>query len=164
MKLKEKIKQCFQILFKGRDLEKEYEAKRKEVEELKEKVRAQLELLINSAEPAYMTDANSDRNALSVPIYKVRVAPYEGCFGHDHRETLDVMYFNLQQVNDSYRLFCNEWELSSKIDHLYERAAHEFAKVLIQKKLLRVTPVRHSLDRCDVTLVFEAMFYEGGRR
>ena len=159
MKLKEKVKQCYQILFKGRDLEKEHREAMREAENLAEKAKVQLELLINSAKPSFMTDANFD-SVETFPIYKVRIAPYEGIpTSPTHSDTLDELRFDLQRVNSSYRIVCDYGELTYKVQVLYERAAHEFAKVLIQKRLLRVSPIRHSLGRHDVTLVFEAMFY-----
>ena len=164
MKLKEKLKQCYQILFKGRDFEQEYKEKMQEVEELKEKVRTQLEFLVNSEEPAYMTDANSDRNALRVPVYKVRIAPVIGGTPQEYGEQLDVLHLDLQTEGNSYKVSCNYGDLTDKVQFLYERAAHEFAKVLIREKLLRVTTIPHALGYNDVTLIFEAMFYKGGRR
>ena len=160
MKLKEKIRQCCQILFKGRDIEKEHRQAMREAEDLAEKAMAQLELLVNSAKPSFMADANFD-NVGTFHIYKARVAPYSGIpTSPTHPETLDEINFELQRVDGSYRIVCNHGEFERKMQYLYERAAHEFAKTLIQKKLLRVTPIRNSLDREDVTLLFEAMFYK----
>lgn len=160
MKLKDKLRQCYQILFKGRDLEKEHKAAMREAQELAEKAKAQLELLINSAKPSFMTDANSLNNVETFPIYKVRISPYGGIpTSPTHAETLEELRFDLQRVDGSYRIVCRYGELESKMQYLYERAAQDFAKVLIQKKLLRVTLIHHSLGREDVTLLFEAMFY-----
>lgn len=160
MKLKEKLRQCYQILFKGRDLEKEHKAAMREAQELAEKAKEQLELLINSAKPSFMADANSSNNVVTFPIYKVRIAPYNGIpTSPTHSEILEELRFDLQRVDKSYRIVCRAGELEREMKYLYERAAHEFAKVLIQNKLLRVTPIHHSLDREDVTLLFEAMFY-----
>ena len=160
MKLKEKIRQCYQILFKGRDIEKEHRQVMREAEDIAEKAMAQLELLINSANPSFIADANLD-NVGTFPIYKVRIAPYSGIpTSPVHSEHMEVLRFDLQRVDRSYRIVCRPEEFTQKVQYLYERAAHEFANVLIRRKLLRVTPIRNSLDREDVTLLFEAMFYE----
>lgn len=160
MKLKEKLRLCYQILLKGRDLEKEHEAAMREAQELTEKAKARLELLINSAEPAFMADANSFMNVATLPICQVRIASYGGIPTRPkHSDTLDELLFDLQRVNGSYRISCSHEEFTSKVQYLYEKAAQDFAKVLIQRKLLRVTPIQNSFDREDVTLLFEAMFY-----
>lgn len=170
MKLKEKLNQCYQILFKGRDFVKElqdaeedYQAKLREPQELAEKQKERLEFLINSATPALMTEPDSVMNAERVPIYEVKIVPF--CHSSPHRpeysETAEVHFMDLQRVEESYQFMENPNEVSDRLSYYYERAAHHFAKFLIQKKLLRVRTYRHADDINMFTLKFETLFFKG---
>ena len=175
MKLKEKLNQCYQILFKGRDFVKElqdaeedYQVKLREPQELAEKLKEQLELqkerlefLINSATPALMTEPDSVMNAEKVPIYEVKIVPYSSPHRPEYSETAEVHFMDLQRVEESYRFMENPNEVSDRLNYYYERAAHLFAKLLIQKKLLRVRTYRHAEDINLFTMKFETLFYKG---
>lgn len=167
MKLKEKLSQCYQILFEGRDFVKElqdaeedYQAKLREPQELAEKQKERLEFLINSATPALMTEPDSVMNAEKVPIYEVKIVPYSSPHRPEYSETAKVHYMGLQILEKSYQFIENPDEISDRLNCFYEEAAYHFAKVLIQKKLLRVRTYRHADDVNMFTMKFEAFFYK----
>ena len=56
MTLKEKIRFCIDILFKGRDIKEELNAVERERIEVGERMREQLELLINDDKPSMISN------------------------------------------------------------------------------------------------------------
>lgn len=168
MKIKEKLRQCYQILFKGRDFikelqdaEKDYQAKLREPKELAEKLKERLEFLINSATPAFMAVPDPVMCAERVAVYEVNILPPGGAYRPEYSEIKDVCFVDLQKADVSYRFGSSSEKIASCIDYYYERAAQEFAKLLIQKKLLRVKVYRHEEDYNFFTAKFEVLFYKG---
>ena len=161
MTLKEKIKLCFQILFKGRDINKELQAAEEKEKELAEKMTAQLELLINSAKRNVMADANSTSNCYELPIYQIKIAPL-GPNPHSptHGDMMDIHLLQLERVHQDYRITDHRRSVTSMVERFYEEAAHHFTKFLISKKLLRVDTIRCVEDSNSVILRFTAEFYK----
>lgn len=175
MQLKRKIKQCFQILFKGRDVEgelqllekkltdakEEYERELEAPRELAKKMRARLEMMIGSAKPAVLVNANSMSNAQNIPVYETHINTSGGMSPHMFPRNMEIHYLDLQRVNGDYCFTCRPEEVEGRMDYFYERAAHEFAELLMNRNLLRMTAFRHHEDPCLVTLRFEALYYGG---
>lgn len=162
MTIKEKIKICFQILFKGRDINKELQEAKKKEKEIAGKMTAQLELLINSAKRNVMADANNATpNCYEIPIYEVRIAPLEPIpHSPTHRDMMDVHLLKLERVHQDYRITDHRRSVTSMVERFYEEAVHHFAKFLISKKLLRVDTIRCMEDFNSIILRFTAEFYK----
>ena len=160
MTIKEKIKLCFQILFNGRDINKELQAAEEKEKEIAEKMTEQLELLINSAKRNVMADANSTSNCRELPIYEIKIAPL-GPNPHSptHGDMMDVHLLQLERVHKDFRITDHHRSVTGMVERFYEEAAHHFAKFLISKKLLRVDTLRCVEDSNSVILRFTAEFY-----
>lgn len=162
MTLKEKIRLCFQILFKGRDINKELQAAEEEQKEIYEKMKAQLELLFNSARRNVLTDANGTiPNCCQFPIYEIKIAPL-GPNPHSptHGCMMDMHLLKLERVNQDFRITDTCRSVTEMVERFHEEAAHHFAKFLISKKLLRVDTIRDVEDFNSVILRFTAEYYK----
>ena len=162
MTIKEKIKLCFQILFKGRDINMELDAVEEKEKEIADKMTEQLELLINSAKRNVMADANSTTpNCYALPIYKIKIAPLEPIPHSPTHEgdMIDMHLLKLEQVHQDFRITDHRRSVTDMMERIYENAAHYFAKELISKKLLRVDTFRCVEDFNSVILRFTAEFY-----
>ena len=161
MTIKEKIKQCFQILFKGRDINKELQVAEEKEKEIAEKMTEQLELLFNSTKRNVMADANSTSNCYELPIYKIKIAPLEPIPHSPTHEgdMIDMHLLKLEQVHQDFRITDHRHSVTDMMERIYENAAHYFAKELISKKLLRVDTIRCMEDFNSVILRFTAEFY-----
>ena len=159
MKLKERLKQCYWILFKGKNLGKEYQELTQERKKLVEELKKQLEFMVSNPKPAMMANANSMNNAQTIPVYEVNIVTDDYVCNCAHGETLDVRQFDLKKVSDTYQSSCRPEEIEDMVRYLYERACHEFARVLIEKKLLRVEARRCADNPFLVTFYFEALYY-----
>lgn len=163
MTIKEKIKLCFQILFKGRDINMELDAVEEKEKEIADKMTEQLELLINSAKRNVMADANSTTpNCYALPIYKIKIAPLEPIPHSPTHEgdMIDMHLLKLEQVHQDFRITDHRHSVTDIMERIYENAAHYFAKELISKKLLRVETIRCMEDFNSVILRFTAEFYK----
>ena len=162
MTIKEKIKLCFQILFKGRDINKELDAVEQERIKLAERMKEQLELLINSAKQNVMADANrTTPNCYALPIYKIKIAPLEPIPHSPTHEgdMIDMHLLKLEQEHQDFRITDHYRSVADIVERFYEEAAHHFAKTLISKKLLRVDTIQCMEDSNSVILRFTAEFY-----
>lgn len=162
MTFKEKINICFQILFKGRDINKELQAAEEKEKEIAGKMKEQLELLINSAKRNVMADANSTTpNCQQFPIYEIKIAPL-GPNPHSptHGDMMDMHLLQLERVNQDFRITDTRRAVTEMVERFHEEAAHHFAKFLISKKLLRVDTIRDVEDWNSVILRFTAEYYK----
>lgn len=162
MTLKEKIRLCFQILFKGRDINKELQAAEEEQKEISEKMKAQLELLFNSAKRNVLADANSKTpNCYQFPIYEIKILSL-GPNPHSpmHGDMMNMHLLQLERVAQDFRITDNRRSVTEMVERFYEEAAHNFAKFLISKKLLRVDTIRDVEDCNSVILRFTAEYYK----
>ena len=162
MTFKEKINICFQILFKGRDINKELQAAEEERKEISEKMKAQLELLFNSAKRNVLADANSTTpNCYQFPIYEIKIAPL-GPNPHSptHGDMMDMHLLQLERVNQDFRITDSRRSVTEMVERFHEGAAHHFAKFLISKKLLRVDTFRDVADPYSVIFRFTAEYYK----
>lgn len=162
MTLKEKIRLCFQILFKGRDINKELQATEEKEKEIAGKMKEQLELLINSAKRNVLADANSTTpNCYQFPVYEIKIAPL-GPNPHSpmHRDMMDMHLLQLERVNQDFRIADSRRSVAEMVERLHEAAAHHFAKFLISKKLLRVDTIRDVADPYSVIFRFTAEYYK----
>ena len=161
MTFKEKIRLCFQILFKGRDINKELQTAEEKEDEIAEKMTAQLELLINSAKRNVLADANSTTpNCYQFPIYEIKIAPLDpGPHSPTHGDMMDMHLLQLERVNKDFRITDSRRSVAEMVERFHEEAAHHFAKFLISKKLLRVDTIRDVEDWNSVILRFTAEYY-----
>lgn len=162
MTLKEKIRLCFQILFKGRDINKELQAAEEKEKEIAGKMKEQLELLFNSAKRNVLTDANGTiPNCYQFPIYEIKIAPL-GPNPHSptHGDMMDMHLLQLERVNQDFRITDTRRSVTEMVERFHEEAAHHFAKFLISKKLLRVDTIRDVEDFNSVILRFTAEYYK----
>lgn len=162
MTFKEKINICFQILFKGRDINKELQAAEEEQKEISEKMKAQLELLFNSAKRNVLADANSTTpNCYQFPIYEIKIAPL-GSNPHSptHGDMMDMHLLQLERVNQDFRITDSRRSVTEMVERFHEEAAHHFAKFLISKKLLRVDTFRDVAYPDSVIFRFTAEYYK----
>ena len=167
MTLKEKIKLCIQILFKGRDINKELQAAEEKEKEIAGKMKEQLELLINSAKRNVLADANSTTpNCYQFPIYEVKIAPLgPNPHSHTHGDMMDMHLLKLERESKDFRIADSRIADSRRaveemVERFHENAAHHFAKFLISKKLLRVDTFRDVADPYLVIFRFTAEFYK----
>ena len=154
MKLKEKLRQCYQILFKGKDLIKEL----REAEELAERLKKQLEFLINSAHPAMMADANSMMDVQKIAVFTVGISALDEQLPHSPFK--EVHFMDMHKVNGRYKIVESPDKIANRIDMYYKMVAHNFAELLIANKLIRVDVVRSPEDVRLFELRFEALFYK----
>ncbi len=162
MTFKEKIRLCFQILFNGRDINKELQAAEEEQKEISEKMKAQLELLFNSAKRNVLADANSTTpNCYQFPIYEIKIAPLDpNPHSPAHGYMMDMHLLQLERVNKDFRITDTRRSVTEMVERFHEEAAHHFAKFLISKKLLRVDTIRDVEDWNSVILRFTAEYYK----
>ena len=165
MKLKEKLRQCYQILFKGKVLtkemqeaEKECRAKMREAEELAERLKKQLEFLINSARPVMLADANSMMGVQKTAVHTVGISALDGLLPYSPFR--EVHYMDMHKVNGRYKIEESPDKIADRIDMYYKMVAHNFAELLIKNKLIRVDVIHSPEDVHLFELRFEALFYK----
>lgn len=160
-----RIKQCYQILFRGRDIDKELKDAERKIDDIAQKMSDHLELLVNSDKPKVMANANVP-NMERFSIYEVKFKPAVQAFGLDSpahlSQQMDEHVLELSRVGSSYRFQGRPDDLTHIMESVYERVAHEFAKTLINEKLIRVDIKRDPHDCDSFILRFEAEFYNIG--
>ena len=125
-------------------------------------MKAQLELLFNSAKRNVLADANSTTpNCHELPIYQIKIAPL-GSNPHSptHGDMMDMHLLQLERVNHDFRITDSRRSVTEMVERFHEEAAHHFAKFLISKKLLRVDTFRDVADPYSVILRFTAEYYK----
>ena len=161
MTLKEKIRFCIDVFFKGRDIKKELNAVERERIEVGERMREQLELPINDEKPSMIS--NPDASMIEkIQLAEVEAAPVP--YFRLHRpEPSPVKYqnFRLEIVDGKYRIQDHPHYIARQMDYTYEKAAHDLALELIRRKLVRVDTLANPEDFYAKTLRFSVNVYKG---
>lgn len=163
MTIKEKIKLCFQILFKGRDINKELDAIEQERIHLAERMKEQLELLINDEKLNMVS--NPDRSLIeTIHIADIETAPVP-YFRERPQEPRPYynkeMNFRLERLDGKYIIKDHPHYIARKMDYIYEKATRDLARELIRRKLVRVETLRNPEDYHAKTLRFSVNVYKG---
>lgn len=161
MTLKEKIKFCIDILFRGRDIKKELAAVERERIEVGERMKEQLELLINDEKPSMISNPNAsliekiqlaEIEAAPVPYFKLHMpAP----------SPVKYQNFRLEIVDGKYRIQDHPHYIARQMDYIYEKATHDLALELIRQQLVRVETLENPEDRYAKILRFSVNVYKG---
>ena len=163
MTLKEKIRFCIDILFKGRDINKELNTVEQERIKLAERMKEQLELLINDEKLNMVS--NPDRSLIeTIHIADIETAPVP-YFRERPQEPRPYynkeMNFRLEIVDGKYRVHDHPHYIARQMDYTYEKAAHDLARELIRRKLVRVDTLVNPEDYHAKTLRFSVNVYKG---
>lgn len=161
MTLKEKIRFCIDVLFKGRDIKKELNAVERERIEVGEKMKEHLELLINAEKPSMISNPNASL-VETIQLAEIEAAPVP-YFRLHMPEPSPVKYqnFRLEIVDGKYRIQDHPHYIARQMDYTYEKAAHDLARELIRRKLVRVDTLENPEDFYAKTLRFSVNVYKG---
>lgn len=161
MTLKEKIRICIDILFKGRDINKELNAVERERIELAEKMKQQLELLINDEKPSMIS--NPDASLIeTIQIAEIEAAPVSYLRSHiPESGTVKLRNFRLKIVDGKYRIQDHPHYIARQMEYIYEKATHDLALELIRQQLVRVETLDNPEDYHAKTLRFSVNVYKG---
>lgn len=161
MTLKEKIRFCIDILFKGRDIKGELNAVERERVEVGEKMKEHLELLINAEKPSMIS--NPDASLIgTIQLAEIEAAPKPYLRGKIPEQS-PVIYqnFRLEIVDGKYRIQGHPHYIARQMDYTYEKAAHDLARELIRRQLVRVETLENPEDYHAKTLRFSVNVYKG---
>ena len=161
MTLKEKIRFCIDILFKGRDIKKELAAVERERIELGEKMREQLELLINDDKPNMIS--NPDASMIEkIQLAEIEAAPVPYFRLHmPEPSPVKRQNFRLEIVDGKYRIQDHPHYIARQMDYIYEKATHDLALELIRQQLVRVDTLVNPEDYHAKILRFSVNIYKG---
>lgn len=161
MTLKEKIRFCIDVLFRGRDIKEELNAVERERIKLGEKMKKHLELLINDDKPSMISSPDASM------IEKIQLAEIEAApvsyFRLHMPEPNPVKYqnFRLKIVDGKYRIQDHPHYIARQMDYIYEKATHDLALELIRQQLVRVETLENPEDRYAKILRFSVNVYKG---
>lgn len=161
MTLKEKIRFCIDVLFKGRDIKEELNAVERERIEVGEKMKEQLELLVNAEKPSMISSPDASM------IEKIQLAEIEAApvpYFRTHMPELSSVKhqnFRLKIVEGKYRIQDHPHYIAREMDYIYEKAAHDLALELIRQQLVRVETLENPEDYHAKTLRFSVNVYKG---
>lgn len=161
MTLKEKIRFCIDILFKGRDIKEELAAAERERIEVGERMREQLELLINDDKPNMIS--NPDASMIEkIQLAEIEAAPVPYFRAHiPELSSVKHQNFRLKIVEGKYRIQDHPHYIAREMDYIYEKAAHDLSCELIRRKLVRVDTLVNPEDHYAKTLRFSVNVYKG---
>lgn len=161
MTWKEKIRICIDVLFKGRDIKEELNAVERERIEVGERMREQLELLINDEKLNMVSNPNASMID-TIQIAEIEAAPKPYLRGKIPEQS-PVIYqnFRLEIVDGKYRIQDHPHYIARQMDYTYEKVAHDFARELIRRKLVRVETLANPEDYYEKTLRFSVNVYKG---
>lgn len=161
MTLKEKIRFCIDVLFKGRDIKEELNAVERERIEVGEKMKEHLELLINAEKPSMIS--NPDASLIgTIQLAEIEAAPVS-YLRETMTEPIPVKYrnFRLKIVDGKYRIQDHPHYIARQMDYIYEKATHDLALELIRQQLVRVETLENPEDYHAKTLRFSVNVYKG---
>lgn len=161
MTWKEKIRFCIDILFKGRDIKEELNAVEKERIEVGEKMKEHLELLINAEKPSMISYPDASLIG-TIQLAEIEAAPKPYLRGKTPEQS-PVIYqnFRLEIVGGKYRIQDHPHYIAQQMDYTYEKAAHDLARELIKRKLVRVDTLVNPDDNHAKILRFSVNVYKG---
>ena len=162
MKLKDKIRTCIQILFKGRDIDKELEGKEQKVQEELSKVKKRLEFLLDSSYPSAIADANRVSLAMtSIPVCEFSISTSPHIHYPHLSSSMETIYKKLMEVEGKYVISESPEEISDKIGYIQRIASRELAEILLSEKLLHTEIMRGQGSPTSFILRVTANIYKG---
>lgn len=163
MKFKEKLKLCFQVLFKGRDINKELDAVEQERVKLAERMKEQLELLINDEK--FNMVSNPDRSLIeTIHITDIETAPVS--YFRERPQEPRPYYnkeinFRLERLDGKYIIKDHPHYIARMVERVYQQATEDLARELIRRKLIRVETLEDPMDFDAKVLSFSVNVYKG---
>ena len=163
MTLKEKIRFCIDILFKGRDIKKELNAVVRERIEVGERMREQLEFLINDEKLNMVS--NPDRSLIeTIHIADIETAPVS-YFRERPQEPRPYynkeMNFRLERLDGKYIIKDHPHYIARMVERVHQQATEDLARELIRRKLIRVEALEDPMDFDAKILRFSVNIYKG---
>lgn len=163
MTLKEKIRFCIDILFKGRDIKKELNAVVRERIEVGERMREQLEFLINDEKLNMVS--NPDRSLIeTIHIADIETAPVS-YFRERPQEPRPYynkeMNFRLERLDGKYIIKDHPHYIARMVDLVHQQATEDLARELVRRKLIRVEALEDPMDFDAKILRFSVNVYKG---
>ena len=163
MTLKEKIRFCIDILFKGRDIKKELNAVVRERIEVGERMREQLEFLINDEKLNMVS--NPDRSLIeTIHIADIETAPVS-YFRERPQEPRPYynkeMNFRLERLDGKYIIKDHPHYIARMVDLVHQQATEDLARELVRRKLIRVEALEDPMDFDAKILRFSVNIYKG---
>ena len=163
MKFKEKLKLCFQVLFKGRDINKELDAVEQERVKLAERMKEQLELLINDEK--FNMVSNPDRSLIeTIHITDIETAPVS--YFRERPQEPRPYYnkeinFRLERLDGKYIIKDHPHYIARMVERVHQQATEDLARELIRRKLIRVEILEDPMDFDAKVLSFSVNVYKG---
>ena len=163
MKFKEKLRLCFQVLFKGRDINKELNAVEQERVKLAERMKEQLELLINDEK--FNMVSNPDRSLIeTIPIIDIETAPVS--YFRERPQEPRPYYnkeinFRLERLDGKYIIKDHPHYIARMVERVHQQATEDLARELIRRKLIRVETLEYPMDFDAKVLRFSVNVYKG---
>lgn len=161
MTWKEKIRICIDVLFKGRDINKELDAVEQERIKLAERMKEHLELLINAEKPSMISNPNASL-VETIQLAEIEAAPVPYFRAHmPELSSVKHQNFRLKIVDGKYRIQDHPHYIARQMDYIYEKASCDLARELIRRKLVRVDTLVNPEDFYAKTLRFSVNVYKG---
>lgn len=163
MTWKEKIRICIDVLFKGRDIKEELNAVERERIEVGERMREQLELLINDDKLNMVS--NPDRSLIeTIHIADIETAPVP-YFRERPQEPRPYynkeMNFRLERLDGKYIIKDHPHYIARMVERVHQQATDDLARELIRRKLVRVEALEDPMDFDAKILRFSVNIYKG---
>lgn len=163
MTWKEKIRICIDVLFKGRDIKEELNAVERERIEVGERMREQLELLINDEK--FNMVSNPDRSLIeTIHIADIETAPVP-YFRERPQEPRPYynkeMNFRLERLDGKYIIKDHPHYIARMVERVHQQATDDLARELIRRKLVRVEALEDPMDFDAKILRFSVNIYKG---
>lgn len=163
MTLKEKIRICIDVLFKGRDIKEELNAVERERIEVGERMREQLELLINDEK--FNMVSNPDRSLIeTIHIADIETAPVP--YFRERPQEPRPYYnkeinFRLERLDGKYIIKDHPHYIARMVERVHQQATDDLARELIRRKLVRVEALEDPMDFDAKILRFSVNVYKG---
>ena len=163
MTWKEKIRFCIDVLFKGRDIKEELNAVERERIEVGERMREQLELLINDEKLNMVS--NPDRSLIeTIHIADIETAPVP-YFRERPQEPRPYynkeMNFRLERLDGKYIIKDHPHYIARMVERVHQQATEDLARELVRRKLIRVEALEDPMDFDAKILRFSVNIYKG---
>lgn len=163
MTWKEKIRICIDVLFKGRDINKELDAVEQERIKLAERMKEQLELLINDEKLNMVS--NPDRSLIeTIHIADIETAPVPN-FRERPQEPRPYynkeMNFRLERLDGRYIIKDHPHYIARMVERVHQQATEDLARELVRRKLIRVEALEDPMDFDAKILRFSVNIYKG---
>ena len=160
---KEKIRICIDVLFKGRDINKELDAVEQERIKLAERMKEQLELLINDEKLNMVS--NPDRSLIeTIHIADIETAPVP-YFRERPQEPRPYynkeMNFRLERLDGKYIIKDHPHYIARMVERVHQQATEDLARELVRRKLVRVEALEDPMDFDAKILRFSVNMYKG---